>query len=37
MNRSQSKGSDFWTQTLGLNLSVYRIDYIYPKLIQNEE
>ena len=29
--------TDFWTQTLGLNLSVYRIDYIYPKLIQNEE
>jgi len=29
--------SDFWTQTLGLDLSIYRMDHIYPKLIHNEE
>ncbi len=29
--------SDFWTQTLGLDLSIYRMDHIYPKLIQNDE
>jgi|GEM_PF-2700731 len=29
--------SDFWIQTLGLDLSIYRMDHIYPKLIQNEE
>jgi hypothetical protein len=28
---------DFWIQTLGLDLSIYRIDDLYPKLIHNEE
>ncbi|MDX9808262.1 MAG: ZmpA/ZmpB/ZmpC family metallo-endopeptidase-related protein [Acholeplasma sp.] len=28
--------TDFWTQTLGLDLTFYRIDNLYPKLIHNQ-
>lgn len=29
--------TDFWTQTLGLDLTIYQIDDLYPKLIDNQE